>query len=486
MERGQRECEQDDGKDRRPALIVLGADDGEEDLGREHFVVPAEHQGVAEVGEALDETEEEGVGESGAHQGQGYRAEGAPAVGAQGERRFLHGRADALDHPDEHQEGDGGEGQRLGQPDAGQTVDPAARLHSEHGVQRFGDGSGASEEQNDREPDHEGRCDDGQHGEDPQQPLGPKSGPGDDEGESEAQEGGRDPDEHRHPQGVPGHPAGERPPEAVEAPDGGRHELLREHRRREVARVVLEGAQQDRHHGKEDEGGDERDHETDGSHDEHVAPDQTARRHPAGEQEQEGAHHEHRAVAHPELPVLQGAEGAFEQGELPARDADGKALAEHRQQAQRADADQGVGEGRVVGVPPRYRERREEKEGEGRQPPPLVRERLYQARRLVPSERIPAEPGEAPEAVVEGVPGQDRESDPADDAPQGYVAIHPYRGGERVRRASAQGFRGRSHRRPRKEFAASAIGAGSSPRHPTWRAGACAPRTIRTWRSRSR
>ena len=31
-----------------------------------------------------------------------------------------------------------------------------------------------------------------------------------------------------------------------------------------------------------------------------------------------------------------------------------------------------------------------------------------------------------------------------------------------------------------------ATGEGSSPRHPTWPAGACVPRTIRTWRNRSR
>ena len=50
--------------------VVLGADDGEEDLGREHVEVAAEHQRVAEVGHALDEAEQEGVGEAGAHQRQ--------------------------------------------------------------------------------------------------------------------------------------------------------------------------------------------------------------------------------------------------------------------------------------------------------------------------------------------------------------------------------------------------------------------------------
>ena len=49
---------------RRAALVVLRADDGEEDLGRQHVEVAAEHQRIAEVGEALDEAEQERVGEA--------------------------------------------------------------------------------------------------------------------------------------------------------------------------------------------------------------------------------------------------------------------------------------------------------------------------------------------------------------------------------------------------------------------------------------
>ena len=63
----------------------------------------------------------------GPHQRQRDGGEGLPAVGAQGLRRLLHRRADALDHADQDQERDRREGQHLREPDPGQAVDPARR-----------------------------------------------------------------------------------------------------------------------------------------------------------------------------------------------------------------------------------------------------------------------------------------------------------------------------------------------------------------------
>ena len=62
------------------ALVVLRADDGEEDLGRQHLEIAAEHERVAEVGEALDEAEQERVGEARPHQRQRDGAERRPAL----------------------------------------------------------------------------------------------------------------------------------------------------------------------------------------------------------------------------------------------------------------------------------------------------------------------------------------------------------------------------------------------------------------------
>ena len=60
-ERAEREGEEDEREDCRAALILRGADDGKEDLGREHLEIAAEHQRVAEIRHALDEAEQEGV-----------------------------------------------------------------------------------------------------------------------------------------------------------------------------------------------------------------------------------------------------------------------------------------------------------------------------------------------------------------------------------------------------------------------------------------
>ena len=81
----------------------------EEDLGREHRVLAADDDRVAEVGHALDEPDQEGVGQTRLHQRQGHRPKGLPAARAQGLRRLLQRRADALHHAAQDQEGDRGE-----------------------------------------------------------------------------------------------------------------------------------------------------------------------------------------------------------------------------------------------------------------------------------------------------------------------------------------------------------------------------------------
>ena len=49
------------GEHRRTPLIVLGADDGEENFSGKHVVVPAEHERIAEIGHALDEPQQKRV-----------------------------------------------------------------------------------------------------------------------------------------------------------------------------------------------------------------------------------------------------------------------------------------------------------------------------------------------------------------------------------------------------------------------------------------
>ena len=133
------------------------------------------------------------------------------------------------------------------------------------------------------------------------------------------------------------------------------------------------------------------------------------------------------AVAHAELAVVERAEQAFERRELPAVEADREALGEQVGQTQCARRDQDGGERRLGPAPPDQRERREERQGDRRQPPLAEEQRLQERGRKVIVQRIAVDqPLERPEAVVEGVPGQDRIADPADGQPQDDGPVEPH------------------------------------------------------------
>ena len=138
---------------------------------------------------------------------------------------------------------------------------------------------------------------------------------------------------------------------------------------------------------------------------------------PRVKQEEERPADQHRAIPHSELPVVEGAEGTLEDRELPARDANREPLAEGRREAQDPDADQAVCEYRVMGVSPPERERRQQEGNDGQQPPAVMGDGLDESRRFLAPEGEPGDPVEAPETVVDGIPGQDREPDPADRGP---------------------------------------------------------------------
>src|SRR4029434_6711958 len=78
VEGAEREHEEHDREHGGAAPIVLSTDHGEEDRDRQHLEIAAEDERVTEVGEALDEAEEERVGEPGAHERERHRPEGPP------------------------------------------------------------------------------------------------------------------------------------------------------------------------------------------------------------------------------------------------------------------------------------------------------------------------------------------------------------------------------------------------------------------------
>ena len=141
-----------------------------------------------------------------------------------------------------------------------------------------------------------------------------------------------------------------------------------------------------------------------------------------GGEEEEGARGEHRAVAHAELaPVGTGAasEERLEPVVAPAAQADAEALEGHPRQAAEAGDEDGRGEGGVGLAPAPGEERQGEEDGEGDEPEllPLRDEGERRGAVLVDGPAV-EDPGEGPEAVVDGVPRQDGEADPADHHPE--------------------------------------------------------------------
>ncbi len=186
-ERAERQHQQQDGKRGGPSVVELRADHREIDLGRQHAVVAAQHDGIAEVGDAFDEADQEGVGEAGPHQRQRHGGEGRPRIGAQGLRGFLEGGAHTLDDADQHQERHRREGEELGQEDAAEAVDPARRRHAHRPFEELVDQARTAEHQDQRQADDERRRDDGQDGQHAQRLLETERGPRDDQRESEPQ-----------------------------------------------------------------------------------------------------------------------------------------------------------------------------------------------------------------------------------------------------------------------------------------------------------
>ena len=190
---------------RGAARIVLRADDGKKDVGRQHVEIAAEDQRIAEIGKTLDEADQEGIGEAWPHQWPGHRAERSPAIGAQGLRRLFHRGADAVDDADQHEIGNGRKGERLHEQKTEEAIDPAAGRDTEKLTHQPGRHPVAPEEKDDAEADDERRGDDRQYGEQAQQAFGAEIGALVQEREAQPQQSGEKTDGNSEDKTVPGH-----------------------------------------------------------------------------------------------------------------------------------------------------------------------------------------------------------------------------------------------------------------------------------------
>ena len=110
--------------------VECGAHNGKKDFGREHRILPAHDDGVAKVGHAFDEADQERIRQPGLEQRQRDCPECLHAAGTQGLRGLLHRRAHALHHTAHDHEGNGREGKHLRQPNSEHAIKPARGLHA--------------------------------------------------------------------------------------------------------------------------------------------------------------------------------------------------------------------------------------------------------------------------------------------------------------------------------------------------------------------
>jgi hypothetical protein len=105
----------------------LGTDNGKEDVSRQHRELATDHDRVAKVRHALNEANQEGVGQARLEQRQRDGQKGLQPVRAQCLRRLLQTRCHTLHHTAHDHEGNRREGKQLGNPDPQSTIKPACR-----------------------------------------------------------------------------------------------------------------------------------------------------------------------------------------------------------------------------------------------------------------------------------------------------------------------------------------------------------------------
>ncbi len=316
---------------------------------------------------------------------------------------------------DQDEEGHRREGKGLSEPHPRQAVDPARRRYREGPLHELVDEAGASEDEDETEPDDKGRGDDGEHGEQAEYALGPESSPRghESEGEPEPCRGSRR--EERQGQGVPGDAALSTAPQAVEPPDLGGAEATEEGAHGERPPVGLRGAHQDADDRKEREETDEDGDEDHGAGDEGVAPEIAPGGEPCREQEEEGGENDERAAAQAELTVVESAEESLEKRPGPAGKPDRESLGESVEEAGGAQQHQGTPED------PRGQAGRDEgahqHEARREQPGASELHRLQDGGREVALGQHPGGPAQAEETVRERVPRQHEKAQAPEDAP---------------------------------------------------------------------
>jgi len=249
---------------------------------------------------------------------------------------LFHAGAHALHHATHDQESNGGEGKHLCQPDAKHAIKPAPRLDAEGPLQPLVEQARTAKQQDQAQPHHKGRCDDGQHGQNVERfgqsraaTLGPQ-------GQQSAHDGGASGREESQPQGVPGHAAAAFALHTAQTPNPLCGHALKQMRPSISARIVHPGRHQrtqDRVHHKQQQQRRAAHHRS--SH-KHIAPKTAQTRQRSAQKHQQAEQYQRGPPAHAVLANRQGAPHRFQRCKSPARGPNGKTTAQQPQQARQA------------------------------------------------------------------------------------------------------------------------------------------------------
>ena len=400
----------------RAALVELRADDGVEDLGRQHRKVAAEKDRVAEVGNRLDERDQERVGEAGAHQRERDVGENAPAVGAQRLRGFLETRRHAFDHADQHEKCDRREREDLRDENAGKPVDPAPGLPSEQRLDSVVDEPRAAEDQDQAEPDHERRRDDRQDRQHAKCPHASERRAGCDQrkGETEGRASRRAKQRKKHR--VPHVAAATAPDDAAHPPELLGKQPAWKRGEREGSVAILHRRDEDSRDRIERE---ERDDERDADYarrDESVALEAAAAGEPQREEHRERRDRERRAETVSGLTRAQRRQSGRDPLERPTRRAYREALGERIGKARCPDDGEAK---RCTARRSRFHKTRGDGEERRDRPQPIAAIRpCVQPRRRVLLVESAGQPRGQPDGMRRCIPRDERKSDDSDSDPE--------------------------------------------------------------------
>ena len=240
-------------------------------------------------------------------------------------RRLLQTRRHTLHHTAHDHEGNRREGKQLGNPDPQSTIKPACRRQVKGIFQQLIHDAGAAKQQNQSEPDHKRRRDDGQQGDHAQWRLDSRAGTALGQqrhhGSQQRRTGGRQQGQKKR---VPGHAATHTTGQTVQTPDALIANAIKDGSQRPLPLLCQQGAVQGLADRERNEQQQQHRAANDGGCNEKITLEITAPRQPEGGDHQQREQGQEGTAANTELPQRQFSPQCSERIERPALGANQK------------------------------------------------------------------------------------------------------------------------------------------------------------------